>query len=90
MYIKKINLYSLTYGEMLIFNSENKILLCNVERKYTFIGGHVEENETLTMVLIREFIKHKVDNFDISNINNLNDKLLMLLNFEEYLLRKLF
>ena len=63
MYIKKINPYSLTYGDidkkvtrvkMLIFNSENKILLCNVEGKYTFIGGHVEENETLTMALIRE------------------------------------
>lgn len=39
---------------MLIFNSESKILLCNVEGKYTFIGGHVEENETLTMALIRE------------------------------------
>ena len=63
MYIKKINPYKLTYGDIdkkvtrvkvLIFNSENKILLCNVEGKYTFIGGHVEENETLTMALIRE------------------------------------
>ena len=38
----------------------------------------------------REFIRHKVDNFDVSKINNFNDKLLMLLKFEEYLLRKLF
>ena len=43
-----------TRVKVLIFNSENKILLCNVEGKYTFIGGHVEENETLTMALIRE------------------------------------
>ena len=63
MYIKKINPYSLTYDDIdkkvirvkvLIFNSESKILLCNVEGKYTFIGGHVEENETLTMALSRE------------------------------------
>lgn len=38
----------------------------------------------------REFIRHKVDNFDVSKINNFNDKLLMLLKFEEYLLRKFF
>lgn len=63
MYIKKINPYGLTYDDIdkkvirvkvLIFNSDSKILLCNVEGKYTFIGGHVEENETLTMALIRE------------------------------------
>lgn len=63
MYIKKINPYNLTYGDIdkkvtrvkaLIFNSEIKILLCNIEGKYTFIGGHVEKNETLTMTLIRE------------------------------------
>lgn len=28
--------------------------MCNVEEKYTFIAVHVEENETLTMALIRE------------------------------------
>ena len=63
MYIKKINSYDLTYSDIdkkvtrvkvLIFNSDNKILLCNVLGKYTFIGGHVEENETITMALIRE------------------------------------
>lgn len=63
MYIKKFNPYGLTYRDIdrkvthvkvLIFNSDSKILLCNVEGKYTFIGGHVEENETLTMALIRE------------------------------------
>jgi len=63
MYIKKINPFSLTYDDIdkkvtrvkvLIFNSENKILLCNVSGKYTFIGGHVEENETITKTLIRE------------------------------------
>ena len=63
MYIKKINPYSLTYSDIdkrvtrvkaLIFNSNNKILLCNVSGKYTFIGGHVEDNETTTMALIRE------------------------------------
>ena len=38
----------------------------------------------------REFIRDKVDKFDVLNINNSSDELLMLLNFEEYLLRKLF
>lgn len=38
----------------------------------------------------REFIKNKVCNFDISSINNFDDKLLMILKFDEYLLRKLF
>lgn len=63
MHTKKINQYGLTYSDIdkkvtrvkvLIFNSENKILLCNVSGKYTFIGGHVEENETKEMALIRE------------------------------------
>lgn len=38
----------------------------------------------------REFIRHKVDNFDVSKISDFNDKLLMLLKFEEFLLRKFF
>lgn len=42
------------------------------------------------LITNREFIKNEVDNFDISTINDLEDKLLVLLKFEEYLLRKLF
>lgn len=38
----------------------------------------------------KEFIRNKVDNINISKINDIDDKLLMLLKFEEYLLRKLF
>lgn len=38
----------------------------------------------------REFIRRKVDEFDFLSINSFNDKLLMLLKFEEYLLRRLF
>lgn len=49
---------------------------------------NTDSNDKLTAN--REFIRHKVDNFDVSSISDFNDKLLMLLSFEEYLLRKLF
>lgn len=63
MYIKKINPYKLTDDDLdkkvtrvkvLIFTDDNKLLLCNVDGKYTYIGGHVEENEKLINALIRE------------------------------------
>ena len=38
----------------------------------------------------REFIRNKVDNFNVPVINDFSDKLLMILKFEEYLLRKFF
>lgn len=63
MYTKIINPNHLEYEEMekkvtrvkvLIFNDDNQILLCNVEGIYNFIGGHVENNETIEMALVRE------------------------------------
>lgn len=40
--------------KLLILNEENEILLCNVLGKYSFVGGHVDNNETIEIALVRE------------------------------------
>lgn len=50
----------------------------------------INNNYSDKLISNRKFIRHKVDNFDVLSIDNFNDKLLMLLRFEEYLLRKFF
>jgi len=84
------------------FHTENFSYLYDFDAM--FINNNSNDNTSLDRVINilannsfnhklvsnRAFIKNEVDNFDISNINNFDDKLLMLLNFEEYLLRKLF
>lgn len=63
MFIKDLNPYNLTYKDIdkkvtrvkiLIFNDNDEILICNINGEYTYIGGHVEENETINGALYRE------------------------------------
>lgn len=48
------------------------------------------QNIQKNMISNRKFIEFEVNRFDIEQIRGLNDKLLMLLKFEEYLLRCFF
>lgn len=41
-------------AKIILVNSNDEILLANSHKNYFFIGGHVEENETLEECLIRE------------------------------------
>ncbi len=33
--------------KVLLFNSKDEVLLCKIYGVYNFIGGHIEENETI-------------------------------------------
>lgn len=33
--------------KVLLFNSKDEVLLCKINGVYNFIGGHIEENETI-------------------------------------------
>ena len=40
--------------KVLLFNSKDEILLCKINGVYNFIGGHIEENETVLETAQRE------------------------------------
>ena len=44
----------ITRAKVLLINSKNEITLSFSDNVYHFVGGHVEENETLSEALIRE------------------------------------
>ena len=63
MYIKQYNPNNLIYSKLdkivtrvkiLIFSDLDQLLLCNIDGVYSFVGGHVENNETLCDALYRE------------------------------------
>lgn len=63
MHIKQFNPFNLTLNDVdkrvqrvkiLIINDLDKILLCNINGTYSFVGGHVEEKESLCDTLYRE------------------------------------
>lgn len=43
-----------TRVKILIFNDLDQLLLCNIDGVFSFVGGHVEDNETLCDALYRE------------------------------------
>ena len=78
MYIKKINPYNLkvndidkkvTRVKILILNNNNEILLCNVDGKYTYIGGHVEKDESLSYALNRDIVEETIFELGMNNFN---------------------
>jgi 8-oxo-dGTP pyrophosphatase MutT (NUDIX family) len=40
--------------KVLLFNSQNKILLCKINGVYNFIGGHIENGESILECAQRE------------------------------------
>lgn len=44
----------ITRSKVLLINSKNKLTLAFSDNVYHFVGGHLEENETLSEALVRE------------------------------------
>lgn len=63
-------------------NSFNKLMQIAVNNDAGILNKYIISN--------RNFIKNDIDNFDLSKLVNSNDKLSVLLKFEEYILRKMF
>ena len=52
----KIN-ETITRVKVLLINSNNEITVAFSDNIYHFVGGHVEENETLNEALVREVLE---------------------------------
>ena len=63
------------------FNNLSLDLILEYLTKHELIQ-HLEDN--------REFLQSKVDNFDFQELKKCNDQLLLILKYEEYLMRKMY
>lgn len=79
--------FSYLYDFDAIFINNNLKNKDSFEEIITILNNNRANN---LLVPNRTFIEKEVQRFNINDINNSNDKLLILLRFEEYLLRKLF
>lgn len=59
---------NVTRVKAIIMNSDSEILVCHTNDNYSFIGGHVENNESLNDALNRELKEETGLNIDAYNI----------------------